>query len=236
MNSSIPDHIAIIPDGNRRWARGRGFHPTAGHKKGAENFKTIMRAAFRAGIPYLTLWVASEDNLLKRSRLEVRFLVAILRRELRSKGFRQEIAENEVSVQFAGRSGEILHDVGLTKLMHMIERETAHFKKFHLTVLFGYDGRREMLEAVKKMQKEKTATTNESLRAALWTGNLPPVDLVIRTGEEELGWSHWSAGFMMWQAAEAQFYFTKTFWPGFTEDEFKKALEGYAMRERRFGK
>ena len=236
MPSNLPTHIAIIPDGNRRWAKREGLRPEQGHQEGFDNFDRIMEEGFRAGIRYMTFWAASESNLTKRSPLEVRFLVSIMRNALTSGEFEKKLQEKEVSLHFFGRWDEILGDAKLTEEIRGIEQRTAQFQKFRLTVLFGYDGRSEMIAAVRNLQKSGEEATRGSLEAALWTGNLPPVDLVIRTGEEELGWSHWSAGFMMWQAAEAQLYFTKTFWPEFNKEEFQKVLGEYAARERRLGK
>ncbi len=231
-----PQHIAIIPDGNRRWGKDRGG-ASIGHKRGTENFKKIFRAAFQDKVPYVTFWAASEDNLKRRSRKEVMFLVDLLARTIASKTFEDEMIENKISVRFIGSWNVILRDAKLDRVIHAIEKRTANFKDFHLTILFGYDGKQEMLEAIKDIARQPGRKIDlETIQHAIWTGVLPPVDLVIRTGEEDPGWCHWSAGFMMWQTAQSEFYATKTLWPDFSITEFERTLDEYSRRERRFGK
>lgn len=243
----LPRHVAVIPDGNRRWAKARGLNPWDGHREGAKRFREVSETAFRLGIPYFTFWAASEDNLLKRSRTEIKFLASILKETLRSKKLLEGLKKNEVLVRVIGKWNEILKDKKLAEAIAAVEDATAGFQKNRLTVLFGYDGKREMLDAITrlKIQNSKLKTpnqfpipnskfkiTDDGLKQMLWTGDLPAVDLVIRTGGEP----HWSAGFMMWLCADSQFYFTEKFWPEFTAEEFKKALADYARRERRYGK
>ena len=234
--SALPQHIAIIPDGNRRWAKSHGLPAGEGHRRGVKKFHEIIDEAFLRGVPCLTFWAASEDNLIKRSRLEVKLLVTLLQNELASEEFQKRLIKDKVSVRFVGRWNEILHDAGLSNAIHDIEQKTAQFQESHLTILFGYDGRREMAEAVKEIARSGEKASFDAIKSALSTGFLPPVDLVIRTGEEQVGWTHWSSGFMMWLTAQSQFYFTKTFWPGFSTKEFNQALAEYSERERRFGK
>jgi undecaprenyl diphosphate synthase len=236
LSSVLPRHIAIIPDGNRRWGKSRHISANQSHQKGAENFREIFREAFRSGIPWITFWAASEDNLVKRSRTEVFFLANLLAREISSKKFETEVTENKVSVRFLGIGDRMLHNKKLSAAIRAIEKKTAGFTTAHLTILFGYDGRREMTEAIETLIHSHAAANDKTLRAALWTGFLPPVDLVLRTGEEDLGWSHWSAGFMMWHVAQAEFYTTGTFWPEFSTKDFHAMLYGYAGRARRLGK
>ncbi len=233
MDKSIPQHIALIPDGNRRWARAQGMQPWKGHEKGAERFFEIAEHAFTSGIPYVTLWAASADNLIKRSKLEIKFLCAILRRELQSKRTIQRFMDNRIRVRFVGQWKKLVQDKKLISVIEQREKETKQFNERNLTVLFGYDGKREMIEAIKKFQHAPEAAVDYvSVKENLWTHALPTVDLVIRTGGE----SHWSAGFMMWHTADSQFYFTQKLWPEFDTKELQKALADYARRERRFGK
>ena len=121
----------------------------------------------------------------------------------------------------------------LKETIKQLEEETKGFSKKNLTILFGYDGRREMTEGIEDIKKRPSEKiTYEMVHKTLWTGDLPLVDFVIRTGGEP----HWSAGFMMWHTANAQFYFTKTLWPNFKKIELEKALKDFSERERRFGK
>ena len=226
-------HIVLIPDGNRRWARGRGLIPWKGHEKGAERFFEIAEYAFTAGIPYVTLWAASEDNLIKRSKIEIKFLCSILRRELASPRTIARFMDNHIRVRFVGQWERLINDSKLAFVLKKREEDTKKFTERNLTVLFGYDGKREMMEAIKKISRlPETKVDYDTVKKNLWTGALPPVDLVIRTGGEP----HWSAGFMMWHTADSQFYFTEKLWPDFDAKELQKALIDYARRERRFGK
>lgn len=232
-NKEKPTHVAIIPDGNRRWARAHALAIKEGYAHGVQKFREIIEEAFRAEIPYITFWAASEDNLLKRTKREVMLLVALLKRELKRKELAEMLETQRVRICFVGRWNEILRDSSLLKTIRAVEAGTAQYGERRLTVLFGYDGRREMLEAVQNIQEKKV--DEAALSKSLWTGDLPPVDLVIRTGEEHEQWSHWSSGFMMWQTANSEFYFTKTFWPAFTPQELANAFENYAQRARKLG-
>jgi undecaprenyl diphosphate synthase len=234
---ALPQHIAIIPDGNRRWGKANGVGANGGHKKGEETFRTILTAMLEKEIPYVTFWAASEDNLIKRSRVEIMFLANALRREISSKSFLNDMQDRQVSVRFFGNSQKILHDKKLASAIRAAEQATARFDRFHLTILFGYDGRSEMIEAIKTIAHRMPERIDRATVCdALWTGILPPVDLIIRSGEETAGWCHWSAGFMMWQAAQAEFYTTKTLWPDFSKRELEHVLTEYTRRERRMGK
>ncbi|KKU15367.1 di-trans,poly-cis-decaprenylcistransferase [Candidatus Wolfebacteria bacterium RIFCSPLOWO2_01_FULL_45_19] len=225
-------HCVIIPDGNRRWARAQGLMPWEGHRKSVERFRELIPRAFERGISYLTIWVASEDNLTGRSREEVAVLVELITDELERMNIDDSLIKNETRVRIIGRWDDILRNEKLRGSVVKIEGKTRHFSKRNFTILFGYDGVNEMLEAINKLKSSKREITNEILKNILWTGELPNVDLVIRTGGEP----HWSAGFMMWHTANSQFYFTETLCPDFGVDEFDKALEDYSSRERRFGK
>ena len=233
MEATTLQHLALIHDGNRRWARLHGLVPWKGHEKGAERFFEIAENAFDAGISYVTLWAASVDNLTKRSRIEIRFLCSILRRELESKRTIARFMDNRIRLRFIGEWKNLVKDDMLIAAIEKRQKETEQFTGRNLTVLFGYDGKREMMEAIKKL-RDSTQMPIEygTVKESLWTSVLPPVDLVIRTGGEP----YWSAGFMMWHTADSQFYFTEKLWPDFDAKELQKAFADYAWRERRFGK
>ena len=234
--NNLPIHVAVIPDGNRRWAKARGLMPSAGHYEGVKRFREISQAAFELGIPYFTFWAASKDNLIKRNPLEVRFLAGLLREELAGIVNLEKFVKNNVRFLALGRGKDILRDGKITELIEGLEAKTSSFTKHHLTLLFGYDGKSEMLDAVKKICKDSPRTIDlETIKKSLWTSELPQVDLVIRTGEEEKGWAHFSSGFMMWDTANAEFYFTDTLWPNFTEEKFREVVSAFSSRQRRFG-
>lgn len=228
----VPHHIAIIPDGNRRWARAKGLLPYEGHREGAKRVHEIAEIAFEHGVKYVTVWGASVDNLKKRSKTEVSFLIKLFEKELKNILNSETLRKNEIRMRVVGKGKEIAKSKILSKLIDDAENDTAHFKKGNLTILFGYDGREEMIEAFQKGIKSHTSKFNyESIKELLWTKDLPPVDFVIRTGGEP----HWSSGFMMWHTTDSQFYFTEVFWPAFGKKEFEKALHEFVKRGHRLG-
>jgi len=236
MQIPAPNHLAIIPDGNRRWATQEGMNAWEGHQKGAAQFRTIARAAFRSGISFLTLWAASEDNLRKRSKLEIGWLVKIFTGYLQDDSFFSELCQNHTRFRVRGRGLHIVRDAALEHTIADLEQKTRLFAKRNLTILFGYDGRREMIDAIEQLAQDRPPHIRyEDVKSRLWTHDLPAVDLVIRTGEEEHDWAHWSSGFMMWDTANAEFYFTRTFWPAFSEEELAHVLTGYQKRRRAKG-
>jgi undecaprenyl diphosphate synthase len=226
----VPHHIAIIPDGNRRWAKAHGLEPWKGHEEGSKRFEDVSEAAFEAGVNYVTFWAASEDNLKKRPTAEVTELLRLIKNYLSLENGTQKFIENKIRIRVLGRWQELL-----PKVMHPgileAEQKTAHFTEHNLTILLGYDGQSEMLAALNHLAVTKQAIDAATLRAALWTADLPPVDLVIRSGGEP----HWSAGFMMWHVANSQLYFTEELWPDFAKTSLNDALLDYASRQRRLG-
>ncbi len=226
----IPNHIAIIPDGNRRWAKAHRFGPTAGHEEGVKRFWEVSAEAAKMGVKYLTIWAGSYDNLTKRSKLEIDFLMKLLRTEILNPKLTEQIHANKTRVRIIGEWRKMV-DKKTLQLAEQLEKDTAHYTNNNLTLLFGYDGQREMVAAVNALVKKEKTVTEKTLHQSLWTGELPEVDLVIRTGGEP----HWSAGFMMWHTANSQFYFTDLLWPDFKIPELKKAIVEYDRRERRLG-
>ncbi len=233
MTANIPNHVAIIPDGNRRWATTHKKEVIwGGHEQGALQFEQVMRAAFKAGVTYLTIWAASEDNLVRRSKEETGFLVKLLINELRRLHNSPETAEQEIRVRVIGSGVATAGSSELAAAVHAIEEKTKGNKKKQLTILFGYDGRTDMIHAIQELRDTTYEIRHESVTKALLTKELPDVDLVIRTGGEP----HNSAGFLMWQTANSQLYFTPTLWPDFGPAELEKALADFNTRERRLGK
>ncbi len=227
----LPNHVAIIPDGNRRWAKAHRLNPWQGHQAGTERFWDIAETCIQKGINYLTFWAASYDNLNKRSKLEIRFLFKILQHELAKPELLAKLKKYRTRVRIIGEWQSVIKDTKLLATLEKLERETQHFTDHHLTILFAYDGQREMTSALESMRKSSEKITTKQIRENLWTSMLPDVDYVIRTGGEP----HWSAGFMMWLIANSQFYFTDTLWPAFTPAKLSTALADYAQRDRRFG-
>jgi tritrans,polycis-undecaprenyl-diphosphate synthase [geranylgeranyl-diphosphate specific] len=229
-------HVAVIPDGNRRWAKKRGFFPWQGHIEGAKTLEKILKKAWELKIPYFTFWGMSADNVLKRPKREVEVLFSIFKRQFQKLARSKEIQKEGVKINVFGFWKKLFPESVKEAIKEAIEK-TKKNKNFVLTFLLAYNGTDEMLEAIKKIVKkarEKDIEISEkTLIENLWTGVLPPVDLVIRTGCE--GDPHNSAGFMMWHTAYSQIYFTNTFFPDFSVKEFEFAINNFQKRERRFG-
>jgi len=224
-------HLAIIPDGNRRWAKNKKLKPWQGHRAGLKPFYEISAALHNSNIPYYTFWAASENNLRKRPKVEVKFLVARLKRALRKEIKAKTLVRDQIRLRIIGRWNEILNDPELREIIQVLESSTQEFFGRNLTLLFGYNGTAEILAGIQTLKQTRQPATAENLQSALWTRDLPPVDLIIRTGGEP----HLSAGFMMWLASDSQLYFTNTLWPDFNKKALQTALADYARRERRFG-
>ena len=225
------NHLAIIPDGNRRWAKKHSLEPWLGHQQGIASLQELLKTALENDIHYITFWGASVDNLVKRSKQEIIFLLKVIEKSLSKPDLHDFLHKYKIRVTFLGEWKTFVKDEHLKKAFEYLEQQTASYTKNFLTILFAYDGKREMLQAINKASRGDSPLGDEDLRKQLSTGYLPDVDLVIRTG----GQPHWSAGFMMWLAANSQFYFTETLWPDFGPEDLRKAFEDYATRERKMG-
>ncbi|HNY98060.1 MAG TPA: polyprenyl diphosphate synthase [Candidatus Pacearchaeota archaeon] len=231
--TNLPNHIAIIPDGNRRWARQRKMQPWMGHYHGFRAVEDIFETAFNLGISHFSIWVASRDNILKRDKKEVDFLLKLFEQKFNILATHKMITKMRVKVRVLG-DWEELCPIGVRKAIKKAIEATKNYNNFHLTFYLGYSGTKEMIDCVKAIirKADKNAGIDECLiKNNLYTHELPPVDLVIRTGGEP----HNSDGFMMWDVANAQYIFSKKYWPDFKGPELIKALKAYARRERRMG-
>ena len=239
-------HIAIIPDGNRRWAKKRRIPSFFGHREGAKTAEKILEAAINSEIPYFTFWGCSMSNVLKRPKMEKVFLFKLFEEYFRRLAKDKMIHDKKVKIRVLGRWEEFFPEKAKRAIKEAIEA-TKNYKNFNLTFLLAYSGTDEMKEAIEKISTPTPKSwgsdrsvgelkiSDKAIKNNLWTKDLPPVDLVVRTGGEA-NWSHWSEGFMMWDTANTQFYFTETLWPDFSEKEFEKAIEKFRGAERRFGK
>jgi undecaprenyl diphosphate synthase len=237
-SSNLPNHIVIVPDGNRRWAKARSLPSFAGHERGAASAEKVFDHALKLGINNLTFWGSSYDNLTKRSSDEVGFLLKIFGNYFASmlKDVDGILEKNRIRVRVLGRWREQFPSE-LQRIVGDIIRKTEKNDARNFTLLMAYSGVDDMTEAVsaiaERARKEPgLAVTPETVKQSLWTRDLPPVDLVIRTGGEP----HWSSGLLMWDVADAELYFTETLWPDFSPEEFDKAIAYYTGRERRRGK
>lgn len=230
----LPGHLAIIPDANRRWARERGLAPWEGHEAGAKNFEKIITHSLKRGIRCLSIWGSSMDNLKKRPLEEKRALLSIYRRYFQRLLEGEEIHKNQVRVNVLGRWEEQFPD-SLKKTLREVIKKTENYRERALNFFLAYSGTDEMIQAIENILnlKEKISkVTSEVIKENLMTRDLPPVDYLIRTGGEP----HNSTGFMMWDVADAQYYFSPEKFPDFDEKKFDEALLEYSRRQRRFGK
>ena len=228
----VPEHVAIIMDGNGRWATNRGWPRLVGHRKGAERVKEIVRCAPDLGIRWLTIYAFSTENW-KRSTEEVLGLMSIFARYIQREADR--LAAESVRMRFIGDRSRL--DPKLQKLMAGIEARTAAYSRLNLTVAINYGGRDELARAVRRLAGEVAggrlaadAVTEDLISAYLDTADLPDPDLVIRTSGETR-----TSNFLPWQAAYAEYEFTETLWPDFTPDELAQIVGRFGNRERRFG-
>jgi undecaprenyl diphosphate synthase len=223
-----PYHVAIIMDGNGRWARKRNLPRVAGHQAGTNNLRRILRACVDQGIKVLTLYAFSTENW-RRPEDEVnglmRILEAVIEREL------DELDRTGVQVRHIGRMDRV--PVGLqTKIKNAVE-QTKHNDRLILNVALNYGGRAEIVDAVRTMLTEglhPDYIDEDTISRYLYTRGLPDPDLIIRTSGE-----YRSSNFLIWQGAYSEFYVTDAYWPDFDEGELKKAIEHYNKRDRRFG-
>lgn len=233
----LPRHVAITPDGNRRWAKNNGKSNIEGHEEGTRVFKKILKHASLRNVEYVSTWGMSLDNIVKRNPAEVAGLLNLFRKEFKDLANDEDIHRNKVHVNVLGRWQEKFPFPVRGAVQEAIDA-TKDYSKLFLNIFLAYSGTDEMLEAVRtiaekaKDAKSKLLITPELLKQSLFTKDLPPVDLLIRTGGEP----HLSAGFMMWDCADSQLFFTEKYWPDFTTGDFDEALAEYAMRGRRFGK
>ncbi len=230
--TTVPRHVAIIMDGNGRWALARGKSRLYGHHAGAKRVREIVEACGHAGIKYLTVFAFSTENW-KRTQAEVSGLMSLFRRYLTREA--QALVENGIRVRFIG--DRIRLDETLVALMDDLELMTAHNDAVNLTVALNYGGRDEVARATKRLAREVAAgridpekVDAETLARYLDTYVLPDPDLVIRTsGEARI------SNFLLWQSAYSEYEFVDTLWPDFSREEFARVLRSYARRERRYG-
>ncbi|MCD8102636.1 MAG: isoprenyl transferase [Alistipes sp.] len=230
--NKIPRHVAIIMDGNGRWAKSRGKERLYGHIQGVESVRTVLQAARRAGVGYLTLFVFSTENW-GRPREEVDGLMELLCRSI--VGELDSLVENGVRVKIVGDRSAIPPEVAAH--LDTIERRTANCEDITLNLAINYGSREEITAAVRRIAEQvrsgmldPEAIDGNTISENLFTAGIPDPDLLIRTsGELRL------SNFLLWQTAYTEFYFTDVYWPDFGEEEFRKALAAYSLRDRRYG-
>jgi undecaprenyl diphosphate synthase len=229
----IPAHVAIVMDGNGRWAKERGLPRTKGHEQGEKALYDVVEGGLEIGLPYLTVYAFSTENW-RRPPSEVRFLMGFNRTIIRRR--RDELHERGVRIQFLGRRDRRLPRSVVAE-MEAAERLTRGNDRMVLTIALNYGGRSEVVDAVRALLADHDAgrvkggrITEQSIARRLYRPGVPDPDLVIRTsGEMRI------SNFLIWQAAYAELWFTPVFWPDFTREHLFEAIRDFQKRDRRFG-
>lgn len=230
MVKQVPNHIAVIMDGNGRWARSRNLPRVAGHKKGAVSARSIVKNASELGVSYVTLFGFSSENW-NRPADEVKELMNLLRFYLRSE--MAELHKNGARLRVIGSRVELDDDI--VELIDQAETLTQDNKGICVVIALNYGGRNEILAAAQRMAdlvvEQGSADNAQSLfEQSLYTHDIPDPDLIIRTsGEQRI------SNFLLWQCAYSEFIFTPTLWPDFDKTDLQQALDEYAQRDRRYG-
>ncbi len=230
--NKVPKHVAIILDGNGRWAKSKGMPRNYGHVQGAKTVEVICEEAYRMGIRYLTVYAFSTENW-ERPADEVDALMGLLRNYMKT--CLKTAAKNNMCVRVIGEKSRLDEDI--RKRIGELERATKDNTGLHFQIAINYGGRDEIVRAVRKLAgqvKEGTLLpediTQERLADALDTAGIPEPDLLIRTcGEQRI------SNFLLWQLAYTEFYFTPIAWPDFSKEELEKAVDAYNKRDRRYG-
>ena len=231
-NGQLPQHVAIIMDGNGRWAKARGLPRTAGHAAGAETFRTIATYCRDIGIRYLTVYAFSTENW-KRPAEEVSAIMGLLKKYLLEAI--EDMEKEKVRFVFFGDMAPLPDE--LRELARRTQRDSAKFDGCQVNICLNYGGRDEIVRAARTfaaacaMGAAKPEDLDEELFSGyLWSGGIPDPELIIRPGGEKR-----ISNFLLWQSAYAEFYVTDVSWPDFTKEDLRKALAAYQGRQRRFG-
>ena len=229
----IPAHIALIMDGNGRWAKARGLDRSEGHKEGVEAIRRVVEAASASSVKYLTLYAFSTENW-RRPVDEVSGLMDLMVYALTRET--ADLKKNGVRIVAIGNVERLPDNV--RKILQKCILETAEGRRLTLVIALSYSSRWELTDAVRKISNDveagilrKDDISEETISNYLTTRDLPDPDLLIRTGGEQR-----ISNFLLWQSAYTEFYFTETYWPDFNDEELYKAIVDYQKRERRFGK
>ena len=228
----LPKHVAIIMDGNGRWAKEQKMSRIQGHQEGAESVREIIRTSREIGIPWLTLYAFSEENW-KRPKSEIAALMALLKRFIKSE--LKEMMENGIRFHTIGRTSKLPRNV--QKAVDDAKEKTAKNTDMTLTLALSYGARQEVVDGIRQIVKRASRgdlnpedITEDFFSGFLYTRGMPDPDLLIRTSGE-----YRVSNFLLWQLAYAELYITPIYWPDFRKEDYMKALKAYQVRERRYG-
>ena len=237
QSGHLPKHVLIIPDGNRRWAEEHGKSRSDGYLEGVRRFREISKTAFEMGILYFTFWAASASNLKRRNPAEVQVLVSLLRHELEKKSTLENCLKRKIRFRVIGNWFEASHGTCLLHAIQTLQDQTKIYGQYFLTILFGYSGVEEGEEGTKQVCKHPPKHFDgKALKRAVWTRDLPEVDLMIRTGTERQNWTHNSDGILNpWLAPNSRVFSPQVLWPDFTADDFRRTIIVFSEIPRRLG-
>lgn len=226
-------HIAIIMDGNRRWAKEKHLPSAMGHQKGVQSLKNILKACHSFGVKYLTVYAFSTENW-NRPQEEVNFLMGLLANTIKNE--LKELNENEVRIKFIGKISELNNE--LKVILSDAEEKTKDNNGVRLQIAFNYGSRAEITNALKEIAKDISEgklnadeISEQTIQEKLYTKDVPDPDLLVRTGGEQR-----LSNYLLWQAAYSEIYVTDTYWPDFDKESLAQAIIEYSERTRRFGK
>ncbi|MEI8242420.1 MAG: polyprenyl diphosphate synthase [bacterium] len=230
---NVPAHIAVIMDGNGRWAKQRGLSRLKGHEAGAETVRCVIRYCRDAGVRFLTLYAFSTENWA-RPPAEVIGLMALLKKFLRDN--EPELHEHQVRLRVIGRRGDL--DSSIVRELERVERDTAAYARGQFILALSYSGRSELVQAAQAIAEDvrrgvlrPEAIDEATITAHLYAPDVPDPDLIVRTsGEMRI------SNFLLWQCAYSEFYVTPVLWPDFREPDFRAALDAFRQRQRRYGR
>lgn len=233
VKSTNLQHIAIIMDGNRRWAKEKHLPSAMGHQKGVQSLKTVLKACHSFGVKYLTVYAFSTENW-NRSQEEVNFLMGLLANTIKNE--LKELDQNDVRIKFIGKISELNNE--LKTILSNAEEKTKDNKGVRLQIAFNYGSRAEITNVLKEIAKDISEgrlnaedISEKTIQEKLYTKDIPDPDLLVRTGGEQR-----LSNYLLWQAAYSEIYVTDTYWPDFDKESLAQAIIEYSERTRRFGK
>ena len=226
-SKKVPKHVAIIMDGNRRWAQEHGLPAIEGHRKGVDALVGTVEAARELGIKYLTFYALSTENYQNRPKDEIRTLLKLIEEGLRE--YIPRLKKEGAKLKVLGDKKAL--PIATQLAIKQAEKQLSSGKRIILNLAINYGGRREILMAVKRLAEKNLNLTEEEFERALFTHGIPDPEIIIRTGGRTR-----LSNFLIWQGAYSELYFTDTLWPDFGAKELQKALKGFDERERNFGR
>lgn len=226
MRNKLPKHVAIIMDGNRRWAKVKDLASNKGHEAGVDALETATKSAADFGVKYLTVYVLSSENFKERSSLELRFLFSLIKKGIEEK--LQNLDKNGVHVKFLGNLSPL--PVQIKSSLKEMEKKLSKNKRIFLNIALNYNGRGEIINAVKKTKKPFGNITPKDIENNLYTKDVPDPDIIIRTGGQKR-----LSNFLLWQSSYSELFFVDKMWPDFGRGDLRKILDEYANRLRNFG-